>query len=176
MEEILINKSEKIMKDEEKNVKKSSKRLIIAIAVIIVIAAIAFGLYSGIFSLPTGLAVGTQTTESQVTPQTTQTETLSSDQVARNLPYYESMSLTTGRHSLEFSSDTPVWVFIMDEKNFNSWKSSGTINFVDVGTGHTDANKVKSYADTFIVPEGEGVTHYILVEGAEKASISYKIT
>lgn len=158
---------------EEK--KKSSKSKWIIAIVIIAATIIIAGLYLGIFSLPTGLAVGTQTTGNQVTPQTTQTGIVSSNQVTRNLPYYESMSLTTGRHSLEFSSDTPVWVFVMNEKNFDSWKNSGTIYFVDIGTGQREENKIKNYDDTFIVPEGEGGTHYILVEGAEKASISYKI-
>jgi hypothetical protein len=166
------------MKDGEKNenTKKKSKKWIIAV-VLIVIAAIALAFYKGIFSLPTGLAVGAQTsTGNQATPQNTQTGTVSSNEVTRNLPYYESMDLQTGRYYLEFSSDTPVWVFVLNEKNFNSWENTGAISFVAAGTGNKDENKVKSFVETFIAAQDEGSKYYILVEGAEKASISYKIT
>ena len=162
------------MKEEVKS-KKSSKKLIIAIAVIVVIAAIVLAFYQGIFSLPTGLAAA-QTTGSQVAPQTTQTGTISSNQETRNLPYYESVDLQVGRYLLEFNSDTPVWVFILNEDVFNKWKSTGAMSFVVAGTGNKEENKVKSFTQTFIAPQDVGSTFYIVIQGAEKAAISYKIT
>lgn len=178
------------MKDEEKNAKKSSKKLIIVIAVIIVIAAIAFAFYRGIFSLPTGLAVGAQTnTGNQVTPQTgnasstpsqpTYTVTgneIISKNVTEKLPYYEFVNLEPGRYNIGFSSDVPVLVFVYDEEHFNMWKA-GSHSFTLAGTSCCkDEDKTQILNNNFNVPAGQGGNVYIVVEGAEKASIKFGIT
>ena len=171
------------MKEEGKS-KKSSKKWIIAI-VLIIIAAIAVAFYQGIFSIPTGLAVGTETatTNPPATPATptqptftvTGTEIITKE-VAENLPYYESVNVEPGMYVIEFTSDVPVWMFVYNEMRFNQWKE-GKHTFTLTGTACCkDEYKIKSFTGSFKLTESEGNKAFIVVEGAEEASIKFKIT
>jgi len=158
--------------------KTKSKKWIIAI-VLIAIIVIALGLYFNVFSIPTGLIAGEITTE-ETSEETTQPSfTITGSEViaketTETLPYYESVNLEDGRYAIEFVSDEPVLVFVFEETRFNEWKNEGGKYTVVAGTGRV--NKVTSYADTFDVNKGQGGLYYIVVEGAEEASIKFKIT
>jgi len=163
-------------------VKKSNKKWIIAIVLIIIIV-IAAGLYFNVFSIPTGLIAGTETTgESTETetiepPEFTVTgEEIIAKELTEALPYYESVDLESGRYVIDFISDEPVWMFVYNEVRFNQWKQ-GKYTFILAGTACCkDEYKTKSHTETFDVPRGEGGKVYIVVEGAEEASIKFKVT
>jgi hypothetical protein len=164
---------------EEKEKKKSNGKLIIAIVLIAATIIIA-GLYLGIFSMPTGLAVGktnSATNGNPTTPQynVTGNEIISKD-ITEKLPYYEFVNLEPGRYNIGLNSDVPVLVFVYDEEHFNMWKA-GSHSFTLAGTACCkDENKIQSLNQNFNVPAGQGGNVYIVVEGAEQASIKFGIT
>jgi len=160
--------------------KKSKNKWIIAI-VLIAIIVIAAGFYFNVFSVPTGLIAGTSETENEGTekepPEFTVTgEEIIAKELTEALPYYESVDLESGRYVIEFVSDESVWMFVYNEARFNQWKQ-GKHTLILAGTACCkDEYKTKSHSETFDVPRGEGGKIYIVVEGAEEASIKFKIT
>lgn len=172
------------MKDEEKNAKKSSKKLIIVIAVIIVIAAIAFGFYKGIFSIPTGLMTAavngnqeTTKTETQAPSQPIVTgTTIIEKTVNENLPYYEPIDLVAGRYTIYITTDKPVWIKLYDQVHFDDWKNTGTHGQVLAGTNCcSETDKTQNLEKGFQVSIGYGGKYYLLILGSEKTSIYFKI-
>jgi hypothetical protein len=166
---------------EEK--KKSSKgKWIIAIVIIAVIAAVALAFYNGIFSMPTGLVAGTQTTVNPPAPSTPQQPTFTTTgteiiakEVNESLPYYESADLEPGKYSLQVITDKPVWIIVYDETHFNEWKNRGNGGSALLSTGSTkETEKVTSFSDSFYI--GANGKYYVVLEGSGEASIKFKIT
>lgn len=167
---------------EEK--KKSNGKLIIAIVLIIATVIIA-GLYLGIFSMPTGLAVGTQTnanenstapsTPQQPTFTTTGTEVIAKN-VTETLPYNEPIDLESGEYSIQVLTDNPVLIRLYSQLNFKDWESSGIHGSVVTGTNLDEKDKTTIFDATFFIPNGEGGKYYLLILGNEKTSIKFKIT
>jgi hypothetical protein len=182
---------------ESENTRKSNRKWLIAVVLVVIIGALALAFYQGIFTLPTGLMTGTvaatgsqETVENPTTPATeppqftvTGNEIIAKE-VTENLPYYESVDLEAGRYTIDFRSDEAVWMFVYSETYFNMWKEGKHTNIV-AGTACYPSSKypncdnqykIKSHTQTFDVPRGEDGKYYIIVEGAEKALIKFKIT
>lgn len=179
-----------MMKEEVKSGKKNSKKLIIAIVIILVIAAIAFGFYKGIFSIPTGLMTASAATVTNGNQEATKNETpvpaqpaptvtgttIIEKNVSETLPYYEPIDLVDGRYVIYITTDKPVWIKLYDELHFNEWKNTGTQGVVEAGTNCCDEkDKTQNLQQGFQVSRGYGGTYYLLILGSEKTSINFKI-
>ena len=65
---------------------------------------------------------------------------------------------------------------LYDESRFDDWKN-GIHGYSKSGTGCCLENrKTKSYSGGFDINKGVGVKYQIVIEGAEKASIKFKLT
>ena len=172
------------MKDEEKT-KKSSKKWIIAIVLVVIIATIAFAFFQGF--IPTGLMTGTSensaigTTGNPTTPENapiitpTGNEVISKSLVDTSLPYYEALDLEPGKYSIEISSDDPIWIRLYVKSEFDKWQSTGSGGTALVGTRLDENDKVKSLATTFAIYPSAPTKYYLLFLG-DKTTIKFKIT
>jgi hypothetical protein len=177
------------MKEGEKS-KKSSKKWVIAIVLVIIIAAIALIFYQGIFTLPTGLVTGTENTganENTPTPASAPTpvsgptitptgnEIISKSLVNVSLPYYEAIDLEPGKYGIEISSDDPIWIRLYSKLDFDEWQKTGTHRSALVGTGLGENDKTKSLIVTFLIYSYSPRKYYLLFLG-DKTTIKFKIT
>jgi hypothetical protein len=161
----------------EQTKKKNNKKMIIAI-VLVVIVAIALAFYSGIFSLPTGLAaVTSQNTPAQpaATFTTTGNEIIAKE-LTQNLPYYVDASLEAGRYAVQVTTDNPVWIRVYDQARFDDWQNAGKQGSAKAGTNLGAGDKVTNFIRNFDVNQGEEGKYYLLILGSEKTSIQLKIT
>ena len=172
------------MKEGQKN-KKSSKKWLIAIVLVVIIAAIAFVFYQGIiFTLPTGLATGTNTEAAGgaaapangPTITSTGNEIISKSVVDASLPYYEAIDLEPGKYRLEVNTDDPVWIKLYPKLHFDEWQKTGAPGAALTGTNFEEKDKVKNYDSTFAVYIGQGGKFYLLILGDKSTTIKYKIT
>jgi len=171
------------MKEGQKS-KKSSKKWLIAIVLVVIIAVIAFVLYQGIFTLPTGLATGTNTEAAggattpvsgpTITP--TGNEIISKSLVNVSLPYYEAIDLEPGRYSIEVSSDDPIGIRLYSKLHFDEWQKTGDPGMILAGTRAGEEYKVKSLAITFAIYPPPSPTKFYLLFLGNKTTIKFKIT
>jgi len=170
------------MKEEEKN-KKFNKKWLIAV-VLIAVVVIALVIYSGIFSIPTGMAtVNTQQAEIKNNQPPTYTVTGNeylSKEVNVDLPYEEPIDMEVGRYDLQVQTDKPVWIMFLPEYSYNDWKSGvrGGL-YVKSGTGCcSEKLKTIDYTNRFDINKGnlDIVKYYLVIDGSEKTSIKFKLT
>lgn len=165
------------MKENEKS-KKSNKKWLIAIILIAVIV-IALILYSGIFSIPTGLITGTETDTNPTTNEQPKMTVTGTDIIAKettgNLPYYESVDLVPGGYAIQIITNKPVWVMIYDESHFNQWKN-GYYGTTIIGTGSgREEYKTTNFLDRFYISKGGEGKYYIVLDGKGESSINLKL-
>lgn len=173
------------MKEGQKT-KKSSKKWLIAIVLVVIIGAIALAFYNGIFTMPTGLM--TRTTGGQETtgnptasangPTVTPTgnDVINKNVVNASLPYYEAVNLEPGKYSIEVNTDDPIWIRLYNQLDFDNWQKIGALGNILAGTNPEEKDKVKNIATTFAVYVGEGGKFYLIFLGDKSTTINFKIT
>jgi len=170
------------MKDSEKSNKKSKKWLI-AIVLVVIIAAIVLAFYKGV--IPTGLMAGNENigaTEGATAPASGPTVTpTGNDVINKNivnaaLPYYEAVDLDPGRYSIEISSDDPIWIRLYNQLDFDNWQKTGAPGATVAGTNLEEKDKVKNFATTFNIYVGEGGKFQLIFLGNKSTTINFKIT